>query len=194
MTSRFAAAVRAYRLDAGMTQQELAQRSGVSVAALRDLEQGRRSHPRPATVCALSQALGLNPPRAADLARAATVSRQRHEGHGSDLSPVGLRWTAVPDDGLWLAVLGPLEGWRDGVLLSFGPPARRAVLGVLAANSGVLVRRDTIIDMLWGHAPPDTADDLVRAHVSKLRTLLTPTGRDASARDSRIASTRRRSP
>jgi DNA-binding SARP family transcriptional activator len=81
-----------------------------------------------------------------------------------------------------------LEGWRDGVLLSFGPPARRAVLGVLAANSGVLVRRDTIIDMLWGHAPPDTADDLVRAHVSKLRTLLTPTGRDASARDSRIAS------
>src|SRR5260370_32405270 len=100
VTSRFGLVMRAYRLDAGMTQQELAQRSGLSVAALRDLEQGRRSRPRPATVCALSHALGLNPPRAADLARAATASRHRHEGRGPELSPVDLRWTAVPDDGL----------------------------------------------------------------------------------------------
>ncbi|MGH3398289.1 MAG: AfsR/SARP family transcriptional regulator [Streptosporangiaceae bacterium] len=38
----------------------------------------------------------------------------------------------------------------------------------------VLVRRDTVIDMLWGEEPPRTAVGLVQAHVSRLRSVLEP--------------------
>jgi DNA-binding SARP family transcriptional activator len=39
---------------------------------------------------------------------------------------------------------------------------------------GVLVRRDTMIDVLWGEEPPRTAVGLVQAHVSRIRRLLDP--------------------
>jgi len=68
--------------------------------------------------------------------------------------------------------LGPLEAWGGGVPLSLGPPARRAVLGLLVMDPGVLVRRDAIVDVLWGDAPPRTAVGLVQAHVSRIRRLL----------------------
>jgi DNA-binding SARP family transcriptional activator len=41
-------------------------------------------------------------------------------------------------------------------------------------NPGVLMRRDTIIDVLWGEEPPRTAGGLVQAHVSRLRKTLEP--------------------
>ncbi len=69
-------------------------------------------------------------------------------------------------------MLGPLEAWEDGTPLSLGPPARRAVLALLLMDPGVLVRRDTIIDVLWGDSPPRTAVGLVQAHVSRIRRLL----------------------
>ncbi len=56
--------------------------------------------------------------------------------------------------------------------LSLGPPARRAVLGLLLMDPGVLVRRDAIVDVLWGDSPPCTAVGLVQAHVSRIRRLL----------------------
>jgi DNA-binding SARP family transcriptional activator/tetratricopeptide (TPR) repeat protein len=39
-------------------------------------------------------------------------------------------------------------------------------------ESGVLVRRDTIIDVLWGDSPPRTAVGLLQAHVSRIRRRL----------------------
>jgi DNA-binding SARP family transcriptional activator/tetratricopeptide (TPR) repeat protein len=39
-------------------------------------------------------------------------------------------------------------------------------------DPGVLVRRDTIVDVLWGQSPPRTAVSLVQAHVSRIRRLL----------------------
>jgi DNA-binding SARP family transcriptional activator len=54
------------------------------------------------------------------------------------------------------------------------------VLGLLSVNPGMLVRRDTIIDMLWGEEPPRTAMDLVQAHVSRLRRVLEPPERSAA--------------
>ncbi len=73
-----------------------------------------------------------------------------------------------------MATLGPLEAWRDGKPLSLGPPARRTVLGLLLVYPRALVRRDTIIDVLWGQHPPRTAVGLVQAHVSRLRQVLEP--------------------
>ncbi len=56
--------------------------------------------------------------------------------------------------------------------LYLGPPARRVVLGLLLMEPGAFVRRDKIIDVLWGESPPSTAVGLVQAHVSRIRKLL----------------------
>jgi DNA-binding transcriptional regulator YiaG len=53
--------IRIYRTGAGLTQHELAGRSGLSVAFVRDLEQGRRRRPRMASLAALADTLGLDP-------------------------------------------------------------------------------------------------------------------------------------
>jgi DNA-binding SARP family transcriptional activator/DNA-binding XRE family transcriptional regulator len=171
---RFGALVQAYRREAGMTQRELAAKAGLSVAALRDIEQLRRHWPRPRTLAALCHALGLDSERAAILAGAGRRQALHPAAPGSSSWPA--TETDRPGQGLWLAALGPLEAWRDGRPLSIGPPARRAVLGLLLMYPGTPVRRDAIIDVLWGQRPPRTAPSLVQAHVSRLRQVLEPPG------------------
>jgi DNA-binding SARP family transcriptional activator/DNA-binding XRE family transcriptional regulator len=176
--SRFGALVRSYRRMAGLTQQELALKAGLSVAALRDIEQSRRRRPRLSSVIALANALDLDSERAASMVDAGRdlTSAQLPQG-------TGLVRNAGPMEagqGLRLAILGPLEAWRDGRPLSLGTPARRAVLGLLAMDPGALVRRDTIIDVLWREVPPRTAMGLVQAHVSRLRKVLEPPERSAA--------------
>lgn len=56
-------------------------------------------------------------------------------------------------------MLGPFEAWGDGTPLSLGPPARRAVLGLLLIDPGVRVRRDAIIDVLARAAAARAAGD-----------------------------------
>jgi len=58
--SPFGAELRALRLAAGLSQEALAERAGISTDAIAALERGRRRHPRPSTVHALSGALGLD--------------------------------------------------------------------------------------------------------------------------------------
>lgn len=173
----FGTLVRNYRHAAGLTQVELAGRAGISVAALRDFEQSRRRRPRPGTFTALVVALGLSQEQSAILGRAASLYRPLCPAIRPARGAAGPARTTVPPEfarGLWLTVLGPLEAWRDGMPILLGPPARRAVLGLLLMDPGVFVRRDTIIDVLWGETPPRTAVGLVQAHVSRIRRLLGP--------------------
>ena len=65
--SQLGTLIRAYRREAGLTQDELAARAGLSVAALRDIEQNRRLRPRPSSLAALTNALALTPEQAANL-------------------------------------------------------------------------------------------------------------------------------
>src|ERR1700689_3085926 len=153
----------------GLSQRELAARSGLSVTAVRDLEQGRSRRPRAGSLAALARALGLDAEQAAALGRAGGQGRPGR----------GVAGGGVPGSGLWVAVLGPVAAWRDGVALRLGPPGRRAVLALLAIAGGELVRPETIIDVLWGHRPPGTAAELAAAHVSRLRRVLDPVGGDA---------------
>ncbi|WP_328991630.1 tetratricopeptide repeat protein [Kribbella sp. NBC_01245] len=67
----FADLLRRYRTTAGLSQAELAERAGLSVAAISGLERGIRRHPRRDTVLALADALDLN---AADQATLLTTS------------------------------------------------------------------------------------------------------------------------
>ncbi|WP_160112720.1 BTAD domain-containing putative transcriptional regulator [Mycobacterium sp. 3519A] len=66
-------------------------------------------------------------------------------------------------------MLGPLEAFADGTDVTPTSPNQRTVLAVLAAHPGQHVRTDTLIDALWGHDPPPTAERTLRSYVSRLR-------------------------
>ncbi|MFC0432673.1 helix-turn-helix domain-containing protein [Kutzneria buriramensis] len=61
MEDHFAAAIRRFRLRAGLTQEALAERSGVSISTIRGLETGKRRNPQLASVRQLAAALDLKP-------------------------------------------------------------------------------------------------------------------------------------
>jgi class 3 adenylate cyclase/tetratricopeptide (TPR) repeat protein/DNA-binding XRE family transcriptional regulator len=67
----FGELLRHYRLAAGLTQEALAEKAGLSVRGLSDLERGLRQSPHPDTVRRLGDALGLE--RGDQLALASTV-------------------------------------------------------------------------------------------------------------------------
>ena len=57
----FGARLRRHRLDAGLSQEELAERAGLSARGISDLERGRRRTPQRQTIDLLARALGLSP-------------------------------------------------------------------------------------------------------------------------------------
>src|SRR5256885_17019356 len=60
-STTFGALLRRLRLAAGLTQEALAERAGVSAKAVSDLERAPARAPRLDTVALLAEALGLNP-------------------------------------------------------------------------------------------------------------------------------------
>ncbi len=76
----FGGLLRQFRLDAGMTQQQLAERAKLSVEAISLLERGARTRPQRETVVLLGRALELSPQREALLVNTIGIahpSRQR---------------------------------------------------------------------------------------------------------------------
>ncbi|MFF8023209.1 helix-turn-helix domain-containing protein [Streptomyces sp. NPDC007896] len=84
MTSGFGDVLRRLRVQARLTQEELAERSGVSVRTIRGLETGRRSNPRMTTVRELATALPLRPVEREELLGAAV--RRNPDGGRQDES------------------------------------------------------------------------------------------------------------
>src|SRR4051794_31478994 len=70
-TDRFGPLLRRLRLVAGLSQEELAQRSGLSARGISALETGYRATPRAETVRLLADALGLDAAVRAELVAAA---------------------------------------------------------------------------------------------------------------------------
>jgi class 3 adenylate cyclase len=60
-TNEFAGLLRRHRLFAGLSQEALAERAGLSVRGISDLERGVRRAPHPATIARLAEALELDP-------------------------------------------------------------------------------------------------------------------------------------
>jgi DNA-binding SARP family transcriptional activator/DNA-binding XRE family transcriptional regulator len=157
---------------AGLSQRELADAAGVSVGALRDLEQGRTQWPRWETVQALTSALGLDfdqpdklmisPHRAYPRLLAARVSPP----------PAG-----TAGAGVHLRVLGPLVMTGSGRPIHLGPPRQRTVLALLVLHGGSGTRIDELIDVLWFGRPPASAASEIHRYISRLRWLLTSPGR-----------------
>jgi predicted ATPase/transcriptional regulator with XRE-family HTH domain len=95
----FSALLRRYRRAAGLSQEELASRAGLSAAAISTLERGRRATPRPETLQLLASVLGLTAEQ-----RATFVASVYQEPAAAILAPVpGTVPTAyaacAPDDG-----------------------------------------------------------------------------------------------
>jgi transcriptional regulator with XRE-family HTH domain len=68
--------LRMQRVAAGLTQEELAERSGVSVRTIADIERGRTRRPYPSSVRVLTSALGLPAAVSSEL-----IARYRASGH-----------------------------------------------------------------------------------------------------------------
>ncbi|MFF3215471.1 helix-turn-helix domain-containing protein [Streptomyces sp. NPDC002886] len=83
--TRLGVLIRAHRLRIGLTQQELADLSTISVRAIRDLEQGKARRPRPETLRLMADALRLGPRARASLE--AAVQRGRATGAGWEQPP-----------------------------------------------------------------------------------------------------------
>lgn len=158
------ALIKRHRQDQQETQRELAEAAGMSVGALRDLEQGRTRSPRWGTVEELAAALALDSDQRAELARACRSGDQARAPRRPGPKE------RVP--GVRINVLGPLAAWRDGIQLRLGPVRQRAVLALIALRSSTIVHRDSIIDLLWGERPPSSAVAEVQGYVSRLRRML----------------------
>src|SRR5438105_15730873 len=88
----FGTLLRRYRVAAGLSQEELAERAGLSVRTVGDLERGASKAPHKDTVELLAQALALAAPERAALAEAArrlsTASFSRPTSAGTSSPPL----------------------------------------------------------------------------------------------------------
>ncbi len=80
-------------------------------------------------------------------------------------------------------VLGPLEVWDGERGIPLGGSKARSLLAILLLNSNRVVPTTRLIELLWGHEPPDTARNSLQVHVSQLRKAL---GRRAVDEDLRL--------
>lgn len=144
--------LRAYRERAGIGQEELAGRAGVSVRTLRGIEQGTVKRPHARSVLKLAEAAGLS---AADLELVAADGR------------IGSRRAA--EALLRIDVLGPLAVHVHGRALDLGSAMQRRFLGLLALRANAVVTQAEIVDFLWGEQIPATYSNLIHTYVSRLR-------------------------
>lgn len=136
MTTRpaFGTVLRTFRAGAGLTQEELADRSGLSVRAIRNLEIGRTERPQRQTVTLLATALRLSDPdhdallAAAGRHRAATPVTGRCE-LPPDLPELCGRDLAVAELTTALTTPGPRCAQVSG-----GPGVGRTAVAVYAAH------------------------------------------------------------
>jgi predicted ATPase/DNA-binding SARP family transcriptional activator len=71
-------------------------------------------------------------------------------------------------------LLGPLEVESDGAVLPVGGPRQRALLAFLLLRANEVVKRESLIDALWGEDPPPRAHNSLQVAVHGLRKLLGP--------------------
>ncbi|MFI2714706.1 BTAD domain-containing putative transcriptional regulator [Micromonospora sp. NPDC018662] len=151
--------LRRARLGRGLTQADLADRAGVSVGVVRDLEQGRSGRPRGRSLQALADALGLHHE---DRVRMKQLARPPQRDRLEPTGPARI------------CVLGPLLVTRTGQPTDLRAGRHRVVLARLALTPGRPVGREELIHLLWGEAPPTSAANVVQTHISRIRRLLEP--------------------
>ena len=79
---------------------------------------------------------------------------------------------ASPAAELRIRVLGPLAVDLAGVPVELGAEKQRLLLALLAIQPNRPVRREEIVDVLWGEDPPSSCLGLVHTYVARLRKAL----------------------
>jgi tetratricopeptide (TPR) repeat protein/DNA-binding XRE family transcriptional regulator len=117
MDADFATLLHRHRRAAGLTQEKLAEKAGVSLAAIGALERGVRRYPRPETVNVLAYALGLTSDERTAFAAAARRRKRVRPGAPASASTAGTRAGAGT---------GARGGAGAGAAASPGQPAAEA--------------------------------------------------------------------
>jgi DNA-binding SARP family transcriptional activator len=159
MATRLGSYVQQLRRDAGLTQQQAADLAGLSVGSLRDLEQGRITSPRSATLRRLAEALRLSSADTDELVRRGQPGQ-------------------FPDDDVWLQVLGPVTLQVDGERVELGSTRQRLLLGVLALAANTPVSQERLIETIWGNRQPGNVAELLQTNTTRLRRRLRELGGD----------------
>jgi DNA-binding SARP family transcriptional activator/DNA-binding XRE family transcriptional regulator len=167
--AKFGLLLKSHRERQGLTQRDLAARSGLSLAAIRDLEQGRSRHPRRNSVLSLSLALGLSSQDAAQFLAAAL---------GGDVhAPPTLITRAETERAevvTTLAILGPVALWNNRIPVPMTSAVQKCILLRLALSAGDVVGREELMDLIWGERRPNSASNLLHTYIGRLRRLLRP--------------------
>ncbi|AGL16419.1 BTAD domain-containing putative transcriptional regulator [Actinoplanes sp. N902-109] len=79
-----------------------------------------------------------------------------------------------------LRLLGPVEIWADGGPVRVGEPRRLAVLAALGVDTGRVVPTATLIDRVWGDAPPGQATRTLGTYITRIRRVLEESFRDSA--------------
>ena len=158
--------LRQQRVAAGLTQEDLAERSGVSVRAIADLERGRTRKPYPSSVRALVRALGLPDAAGTDLVaryragdgaaaqRRRTTAAQRTEtaddgGRGEPAVTVPRQLpTRVPHFAGRAEELALLDGVLDAAASDQAVGATGVVISAIGGTAGV---GKTALALHWAH-------------------------------------------
>ncbi|WP_405671983.1 ATP-binding protein [Streptomyces sp. NBC_01530] len=152
MGDHFAAAVRRFRLRAGLTQEALAERSGISVSTIRGMETGKRRNPQLASVRQLAAALHLRPTELDELLAAAAGAAAGAAEH-SVVVPVPRQLPAPP---------APFVGRHheldrlDTTVQSGSGAANTVVISAIAGAGGV---GKSWLALHWAHRNADRFPD-----------------------------------
>lgn len=79
-----------------------------------------------------------------------------------------------PVAALRIGVLGPLSVDLAGEPVELGAEKQRLLLALLAIQPNRVVRREEIVDLLWGDDPPSSCLGLIHTYVARLRKALEP--------------------
>ncbi len=142
--SDFATLLRVCRVSAGLTQEALAERAGVTERSVRNIERGAVRNPRPDTVQLLGAALGFAGPQLAEFVTRARAHYWAGRGQDTPGGPAQLPMVVSGFTGRdeELAAL-------DAALTDRDEPARPVVISAVSGTAGV---GKTALALRWAHA------------------------------------------
>src|SRR5579872_917838 len=166
--------LRGQRIAAGLTQEDLAERSGVSVRTIADMERGRTRRPYPSSVRALIRALGLPDATGTELVA-------RYRAPGDEPAPADPAEPAVPRQ---LPTAIPYFAGRtselrllDAMLGDAGRGSTGVVISAIGGTAGV---GKTALALNWAHrVAPNFPDGQLYANLRGFD----PAGRPAEPAD-----------